>query len=135
MSRRPDHIPRRNFSAATKAKARERSAGKCELHLIPRCLYRALPEKCSRPAWEVDHITPDSAEGSNTLKNAAVLCDTCHAIKTVVDNKLAKKAARLRGETGQNARRIRAKEKGRYKPIAGKGFAGSRLFNGEIKWK
>jgi 5-methylcytosine-specific restriction endonuclease McrA len=115
-------MARRNFSAATKAKARERSAGKCELHLIPRCLYRALPEKCSRPAWEVDHITPDSAEGSNTLKNAAVLCDTCHAIKTVVDNKLAKKAARLRGETGQNARRIRAKAKGRYKPIAGRGF-------------
>jgi 5-methylcytosine-specific restriction endonuclease McrA len=121
-------MTRQNFSAATKAKARERSAGKCELHLIPRCLYRALPEKCSRPAWEVDHITPDSAEGSNTLKNAAVLCDTCHAIKTVVDNKLAKKAARLRGETGQYARRQRAKAAGKHKAIPSRPMPKGRKF-------
>ena len=113
---------RRNFTPKTKGLIRKRSGGTCEVHLVPRCMYPALPETCKRQGAEVDHITPDVFDGQNDPENGAFLCAPCHAIKTVVDNKLAKKAARRRGETGQQARRARAKAAGTYKPIPSQGF-------------
>ncbi len=51
-------MTRRNFTPKTKALIRERSGGVCEVHLVPRCMYPALPEACKRQGAEVDHITP-----------------------------------------------------------------------------
>jgi 5-methylcytosine-specific restriction endonuclease McrA len=96
---------RRNFTAKTKGLIRERSGGQCEVHLVPRCMYPALPEACSRPATDFDHITPDWAGGEPTVENGAHLCPVDHKIKTVTDNKEAKKSNRLRGEAGQLKRR------------------------------
>ena len=42
---------------------------------------------------------------------------------------------RIEGGKTQADKRAQKKAEGRYKPIAGKGFAGSRRFNGEISWK
>lgn len=95
---------RKNFTPKTKRLIRERSNGTCEVHLIPRCMYPALPESCSRKGEDVDHITPDWCDGPPTMENGALLCKPCHSIKTVTDNKTAKKSARLRGETGQQKR-------------------------------
>ncbi|MEL6859273.1 MAG: HNH endonuclease signature motif containing protein [Pseudomonadota bacterium] len=98
-----------DFTPATKRKARERSGGTCEVHRISKELrkvwYSALPLECNRKGEEVDHIIPETNGGSRDLSNAAYLCKLCHAIKTVVDNKMAKKANRLQGLTGQSKRR------------------------------
>ena len=99
---------RNNFTAKTKRLVRERSGGSCEVHLIPEesrlVRYPALPGTCNRKAVDVDHIQPDWCGGSNTIDNAAHLCKPCHSIKTVTDNKEAKKRARRAGERGQQAR-------------------------------
>jgi hypothetical protein len=132
-------MTRRNFSQKTKALIRKRSGGVCEVHRIPdemrRVRYRLLPMTCKRPAEEVDHVQCDWAEGDPTPDNGADLCKPCHAIKTRIDKKESAKAARRRGETGQHARRSRAKATGKHKPIASAGFRGSRKFDGTVKWK
>ena len=116
-------MTRRNFTPATKRKIRERSQGVCEIHLVPRCMYPALPETCTRKAEDVDHITPDWCGGPPTVENGADLCKPCHSIKTATDNKEAKKSARIRGEKGPRARTARAKANGTYRKILGKPFA------------
>jgi hypothetical protein len=90
---------------------------------------------CKRPAEEVDHVQCDWAEGDPTPDNGADLCKPCHAIKTRIDKKESAKAARRRGETGQQARRSRAKATGKHKPIAGAGFSKTlrRKMNGTIE--
>jgi hypothetical protein len=120
-------MTRRNFTAKTKALIRERSGGVCEVHRIPdemrRVRYRLLPMTCKRKAEEVDHVQCDWAEGDPTPDNGADLCKPCHAIKTRIDKKESAKAARRRGETGQHARRSRAKAAGKHKQIASAGFS------------
>lgn len=115
-------MTRRNFTPLTKALIRERSGGACEVHLIPRCMYPALPETCRRQGAEVDHITPAYVGGEPTVENGALLCGLCHKLKTVTDNKEAKRSNRLAGNT-QADKRARAKTEGRYRPIAGRGFS------------
>jgi len=105
---------RREFSKTTKAAIRERSGGQCEVHLVPRCMYPALPDACKRAGAEVDHITPDVFDGGNDVENGAFLCALCHKIKTYTDNREAKKSNRIRGVTGKAA--------GKHKPIASRGF-------------
>ena len=132
-------MTRRNFTPAIKRVIRERSKGVCEVYRIPQEMrtlrYKLLPLTCKRKAEEVDHVQCDWSEGDPTADNGADLSKPCHAIKTRIDKKESAKSARLRGEKGQYARRQRAKEEGRHKPIPGKGFAGSRKFNGEVTWK
>ena len=119
-------MTRREFSKATRAAILARSQGVCEVHRIPKefrtVRHKALPKKCKRPSEEVDHIECAWSDGDVTEDNGAALCAVCHAIKTRIDKKEAAKSARLRGETGQYARRQRAKEEDRYRPIAGRGF-------------
>ena len=114
-------MTRRNFSPKTKGLIRERSGGVCEVHRVPRCMYPALPESCTRQASEVDHVTPDYAGGEPTVENGADLCGLCHKVKTVTDNKMAKKSNRLKGNS-QADRRQRKKEAGTYRAIPGKPF-------------
>ncbi len=83
-------MTRRNFTPKTKGLIRERSGGVCEVHLVPRCMYPALPETCKRQGAEVDHITPAYVDGPPTVENGAFLCGLCHKLKTVTDNKEAK---------------------------------------------
>jgi Zn finger protein HypA/HybF involved in hydrogenase expression len=132
-------MTRREFSKATRAAILARSQGVCEVHLIPdefrTVRHKALPKKCKRPSEEVDHIECAWSDGNVTEDNGAALCAVCHAIKTKIDKKEAAKSARLRGETGQYARRERAKEAGSYKPIPSRGFGKGwkRKFNGMVK--
>ena len=98
-----------DFTPKTKRLARERSGGTCEVHLIPSAMrlvrYPALPLMCGRPIKDVDHIHAAVFDGSRDLSNAACLCGICHPIKTVTDNKEAKKSRRLRGDTGNGPKR------------------------------
>lgn len=97
-------MTRRNFTPKTKGLIRERSGGVCEVHLVPRCMYPALPETCRRQGAEVDHVTPAYVGGEPTLENGAFLCGLCHKLKTVTDNKEAKRSNRLRGNTQADRR-------------------------------
>jgi 5-methylcytosine-specific restriction endonuclease McrA len=107
-------VTRQNFTPKTKAAIRERSQGRCEVHLVPHCMYPALPETCSRPGAEVDHITPDVFDGGNQPGNGAFLCETCHKIKTYTDNREAKKSNRVKGNS-QADKRTRAKAEGKHR--------------------
>ena len=118
-------VTRQNFTPKTKAAIRERAQGRCEVHLVPHCMYPALPETCNRPGAEVDHITPDVFAGGNDATNGAFLCVLCHKIKTYTDNREAKKSNRLQGKTGNGPKR----------KMQSRGFAGSRNFKGEVSWK
>jgi 5-methylcytosine-specific restriction endonuclease McrA len=111
MSRRPDHIPRRKaFTRPVKAAVLQRSAGMCE----------ALG--CDRVGRDFDHIRPVAIGGDNSYDNCQLLCRPCNAAKGIVEGRDAAKADRQGGRSGQYARRQRAKEEGRHRPIAGRGF-------------
>ena len=125
MTRLAPKPKRKEFTPKTRALARERSQGLCEVYRVPRCMYPALPEKCARKATDYDHITPATFGGDNSISNLAFLCETCHKIKTCTDNKEAKKSNALRGETGN----------GPKAKIQSRGFRGHRKFNGERVWK
>lgn len=109
-------MTRKNFTVKTKGLIRERSGGTCEVHLVPRCMYPALPEACKRVGAEVDHITPAYVEGPPTVENGAFLCGLCHKVKTVTDNKEAKRSNRLAGKT-QADKREQAKADGTYRKM------------------
>lgn len=64
---------RQEFSAKTKLAAWQRSNGHCE-----HCTRKLYPGDT-----HYDHINPDGLTGEPTLTNCAVLCRSCHRIKTV----------------------------------------------------
>lgn len=69
--------------------------------------YKCAHCECSlitRP-FQVDHIHRLDALGTHEPSNWQALCKPCHADKTRVDNREAKKGRRIRGEAGQRARR------------------------------
>jgi 5-methylcytosine-specific restriction endonuclease McrA len=49
-------------------------------------------------AYEIDHIQRLDALGKHEPSNWQALCVPCHAIKTKVDNREAKKGRRIRGD-------------------------------------
>lgn len=58
--------------------------------------------------FDADHIIPLACGGTNDLTNFQLLCKVCHAAKSRgEDIPAAAKIKRLRGETGQRARRER----------------------------
>ena len=71
--------------------------------------YDARCAKCSEKVklgeYQIDHIQRIDALGKHELENWQLLCTPCHSGKTKVDNREAKKGARVRGEKGQRARR------------------------------
>lgn len=77
----------------------------------------ACREKVKVGEYQIDHIQRLDALGSHELSNWQLLCTPCHAAKTKVDNREAKKGARIRGEKGQQKRR---REKGPSLRSAGK---------------
>ncbi|WP_280454124.1 HNH endonuclease [Nocardia brasiliensis] len=58
----------RGVSRATAERIRKRDKRTCQ--------------KCGRSGWEVDHITPISAGGTDEDSNLCVLCRSCHQAKT-----------------------------------------------------
>ena len=83
---------RKEFSDATKRKARERAGGRCE-----RCGTNAAAR------YEWNHHLPCYLGGGNGVSNAELLCadgkDSCHAKQTRRDIKAFAKIRRIRGET------------------------------------
>jgi len=111
MSRKPSHIPaRKAFPVAVRRTVSERSGGVCE-----------LPE-CEADAEHFDHIIPVAFGGTSTLKNCRHLCGPCNAEKGKLEAKMALKADKMGGRVGQHSRRMKAKQKGKHKPIQSRGF-------------
>jgi 5-methylcytosine-specific restriction endonuclease McrA len=111
MTRRPDHIPRRKaFTKPVKAAVLQRSGGMCEA------------PGCDRVGRDFDHVKPVAIGGDNSYDNCQLLCRPCNASKGILEGRDAAKADRQGGRSGQYARRQRAKEEGRHRPIAGRGF-------------
>lgn len=65
----------------------------------------ACGEKVKLGEYQIDHIQRLDALGAHEISNWQLLCTSCHAAKTKIDNREAKKSARLRGEKGQQKRR------------------------------
>ncbi len=63
---------RTEFSAKVKAAAAMRANGNCE-----ECTRKLLTGD-----FHYDHVIPDALGGEPTLENCAVLCRSCHGIKT-----------------------------------------------------
>ncbi len=79
-------MARKEFTRKIRTAAIERAAGHCE-----KC--KAALKKGE---GEVDHILPDVLGGEPVLANAQVLCQQCHAGKTVDDIRRTRKADRQR---------------------------------------
>jgi 5-methylcytosine-specific restriction protein A len=77
-------MQRRNFPDKIKALAFERAKGHCE-----RCTARLAVGKI-----QYDHVIADALGGEPTLENCAVLCASCHGIKTPSDTTKAAKVKR-----------------------------------------
>lgn len=69
-------MPRREFSAKTKALAFERAGGNCEC-----CTARLTAGK-----FHYDHVIPDALGGEPVLSNCEVLCTNCHGAKTAKED-------------------------------------------------
>lgn len=65
---------RHEFPAKVKLEALARSKGLCE--------GAGCGAKLTVAKYHFDHITPDALRGKPTLDNCAVLCWSCHKIKT-----------------------------------------------------
>lgn len=73
---------RREFPKSVQREALARSGRRCESALVP-----SIEDiGCNRPLrigdFNYDHIQADANNGDNDLSNCAVLCRTCHSIKT-----------------------------------------------------
>lgn len=63
---------RTEFTAKVKAAAAMRANGQCE-----ECTRRLMTGD-----FHFDHVIPDGLGGTATLDNCAVLCRSCHSLKT-----------------------------------------------------
>ena len=69
--------------------------------------YKCAHCECSlitRP-FQIDHIQRLDALGKHEPDNWQALCVPCHAIKTKVDNREAKKGRRIRGDNKPRAKK------------------------------
>jgi 5-methylcytosine-specific restriction endonuclease McrA len=82
-----------------------------------------------------EHRVPLFSGGTNDTDNRELRCKPCATVKTSAEAPDRAKVRRIEGKKTQADRRAQKKAEGRHKPIAGKGFAGSRKFNGEVTWK
>ena len=82
-----------------------------------------------------EHIQPLFSGGTNETSNRELRCKPCATVKTSAEAPGRAKVRRIEQGKTQADRRAQKKAEGRHRPIAGRGFAGSRKFNGEITWK
>jgi hypothetical protein len=82
-----------------------------------------------------EHIQPLFSGGTNETSNRELRCKPCASVKTSAEAPDRAKVRRIEQGKTQADKRAAKKAEGRHKPIAGRGFAGSRKFNGEVTWK
>jgi hypothetical protein len=82
-----------------------------------------------------EHLNSLFSGGKNELENRALWLSECSKPKTSAEAPGRAKVRRIEQGKTQADRRAQKKTEGKHKPIAGKGFAGSRKFNGEVTWK
>jgi 5-methylcytosine-specific restriction endonuclease McrA len=104
-SRPPKHgerTVRKAIPRAIKAEVLRRSGGMCEA------------PGCGNVGRDMEHRIPVALGGENTAENLWLACVPCHRAKTSGEDipRIAK-AKRQAGETGQTARRERAKAAGK----------------------
>jgi|GEM_PF-893617 len=73
---------RREFPAKVKDAAWKRSDGHCEIGRVPHMPEVGCGRKLATGDIHYDHINPDGLTGEPVLDNCAVLCRSCHKIKT-----------------------------------------------------
>jgi 5-methylcytosine-specific restriction protein A len=81
-------VTRREFPNKVRIAAFERAKGHCE-----KCTARLVVGK-----FAYDHVIADALGGEPTLENCAVLCASCHGIKTPSDTTAAAKVKRIRAK-------------------------------------
>lgn len=112
---------RRRWSAAVKRSILERQDYICAL--------------CSKPltgavAVEYDHEIALGIGGADDPDNIVATHAHCHKAKTAGDKKKIAKVKHQAGKVGQrNDRRL-----GKTRKIPSRPFAGSRKFNGDVRW-
>jgi hypothetical protein len=82
-----------------------------------------------------EHIQPLFSGGTNETSNRELRCKPCASVKTSAEAPDRAKVRRIEQGKTQADKRAAKKAEGRHKPIQGRGFAGSRKFNGEVTWK
>lgn len=104
---------RAEFSKAVRAAAFLRSGGRCECG----CRLKIVGTP------EYDHIVPAAIGGTADLDNCRVLDPKCHRRKTSTK------------DVPEISRSVRLAEKRMGVRSKGRGFRGSRKFNGEVTFK
>jgi hypothetical protein len=82
-----------------------------------------------------EHLNSLFSGGKNELENRALWLSECSKPKTSAEAPGRAKVRRIEQGKTQADKRATKKAEGRHRPIAGRGFAGSRKFNGEVTWK
>ena len=129
----PERVKRRQLTRSQVAEITLRQMGKCA-----KCGDRL---DFSRRGQVVDeHIVPifSTPEGldPNRTDNRAFYCKPCATEKTSAEAPDRAKVRRLESGNTQADKRKRAKASGKMgKWPKGRGFQGSRKFNGEVTWK
>jgi hypothetical protein len=73
---------RAEFSKQTKRDAWTRSQGRCESSLVPSLEDIGCSRELRTGDINFDHISAEAISHDNSLSNCAVLCKSCHKIKT-----------------------------------------------------
>lgn len=125
MSRRPAHIPpRKAIPRPVIREVMKRSGGYCER------------DGCNEVGKDLDHEMPVALGGENTVENIRLLCRSHHAEKTASDVARIAKADAQGVRSGQQKRRKTGGSKWpKGRKLQGRGFTGSRKFNGEVIFK
>lgn len=103
---------RRKASPKQVAAILKRQSGTC--NLCPMQLVEfgepGEPTRILQP-FDVDHVQRLDALGDQGIDNLQCLCKSCHVVKTKVDNREAKKGARIRKKSGHDELKPRVKKR------------------------
>jgi 5-methylcytosine-specific restriction endonuclease McrA len=93
---------RQEFTAKVKDAAWKRSGGRCETGRVAHMPDIGCGRKLSTGDIHYDHIDPDGLTGEATIENCAVLCRSCHKVKTTTHDVpvIARAKRRQRGAVG-----------------------------------
>lgn len=100
---------RREFTAKIKDAAWKRSGGRCEIGRVAHMPEVGCGRTLSTGDIHYDHIDPDGLTGEPTLENCAVLCRSCHKVKTTTHDvpAIARAKRRQRAAVGIKQRSSR----------------------------
>lgn len=73
---------RNEFTKETQRRAFDRCRGRCESARVPSLADIGCNRELRTGDINYDHISADAISGDNSLDNCAVLCKSCHGIKT-----------------------------------------------------